>query len=84
MEIKTKFNIDDTVWSVTPTCHATHGKIYQIAFCKIDPDAPLGATTVDYWCSGMENVIYKEDQLCASYEELLQRISTYKHHEQEE
>lgn len=74
MQITTKFNVGDTVWSVTDTCHVTRGEIYQIAVSR-NPGDPVGATTVEYWCRDMKDIIYREEQLCASYEELLQRIS---------
>ena len=79
MEIKTKYNLGDTVWSVTRNCESTSGTVTRITV-----NGNSEGHEIDYWCDGMDQVIYSEEQLCASYEELLQRISNSKRHEQEE
>ena len=79
MEIKTKYNLGDTVWSVTRNCETTTGTVYKIAI-----DKTADGHEIAYWCNGMDLVVYSEEQLCASYEELLKRISNSKRHEQEE
>lgn len=79
MEIKTKFNLGDTIWSVTRNCETTTGTVTRITV-----NGNSECHEIYYWCDGMDQVIYSEEQLCASYEELLQRISNSKRHEQEE
>ena len=79
MEIKTKYNLGDTVWSVTKNCETTTGTVARITVYGNSE-----GNEIAYWCNDMDQVIYSEEQLCASYEELLQRISNSKRHEQEE
>lgn len=79
MEIRTKFNIGDTVWSVTPNCETTTGTVRTICVDK----GGEGQTEFSYMIDGMASLFYKEEQLCASYEELLRRVQNSRPHEEE-